>query len=352
MKKLFVLGFWAALMVAGIAGWRFWDGYQYLRSPVDPARGSGMITVPQGATFFSTLKKLREQKWITRPEIFRKWVAYEKRLNSLKAGEYKIHGGMTPMQIMDVLSSGVTQAKKLTVPEGYNLYQIAELLESKGIVRKAEFLRFAKDPSQVEKMGLKGDTFEGYLFPDTYRFEKSSRPFNVVSSMVRRFKEVWSKVDTENAHGGLNEHEILILASIIEKETGASWERPLISSVFHNRLKRRMLLATDPTVIYGLIRDGVYKGNLRKKHLRTKHPYNTYKVRGLPPGPIANPGKEAIRAAIAPKESDYLYFGSRNDGTHVFTKNYKAHKAAVQKFQKDPRARRGKSWRDLKKKTN
>ncbi len=172
--------------------------------------------------------------------------------------------------------------------------------------------------------------------------------------MVRRFNEVYSELSEKQATSkaikaaGLSSHETVILASIVEKETGAAFERPLIASVFYNRLHKRMRLQSDPTTIYGMWnRDGYFRGNIRRKDLTEPTPYNTYKTPRLPIGPIANPGKNALLAILSPKQSKYLFFVSRNDGTHVFTRNYHDHQKAVNQLQKNPQARRGKSWRDL-----
>ena len=198
-----------------------------------------------------------------------------------------------------------------------------------------------------ELIGQELESLEGYLFPDTYYFARGDNLKKIIRTMVQRFKEVFSSVPKGNVN--LTPHEIVILASIIEKETGAGFERPLISSVFHNRLQQKMRLATDPTIIYGVLREtGKEIRNIRRIHLKAQNPYNTYLNEGLPPGPIGNPGKEALLAAVQPKNTNYLFFVSKNDGTHVFTSTYKEHQKAVRTFQLDPKMRQGKSWRDLK----
>jgi UPF0755 protein len=189
-------------------------------------------------------------------------------------------------------------------------------------------------------------TLEGYLYPDTYFFNKTISPEDMTRQMVRKFFSVWSKeFDTRATQLGMTRHQVVTLASIVEKETGAPNERPMISSVFHNRLKKHMRLQSDPTTIYGIWKR--YKGNIHKRDLLESTPYNTYTVAALPVGPISNPGVEAIRAALHPAESPYLFFVSHNDGTHEFTKTFGEHTAAVKRFQLDPKAREGKSWRDL-----
>jgi UPF0755 protein len=183
------------------------------------------------------------------------------------------------------------------------------------------------------------------LFPDTYGVTRSESAKDIIAKMVRRYHQIVDPSWPARARQiGFSMHEVVIFASIVEKETGAAWERPLISSVFHNRLKKRIRLQSDPTVIYGIKN---YSGNITKADLRRKTPYNTYRIAGLPAGPISNPGKEALHAALYPKKSPYIYFVSRNDGTHVFSKTLKEHNRAVYKYQKLRKHRVGKSWRDL-----
>jgi UPF0755 protein len=186
-------------------------------------------------------------------------------------------------------------------------------------------------------MGVEGPTLEGYLFPDTYRFAKGLPAESIVRTMVDRFRAVYEDVRRASPATSLSMHEIVTLASIVEKETAVPEERPLIAAVFLNRMRRGMRLETDPTVIYGI---SDFDGNLRRVHLEDEsNPYNTYRIPGLPPGPIASPGREALQAVLAPADSPYLFFVSRNDGTHVFTTSYRDHSRAVAQFQKQRRRR-------------
>ncbi len=272
----------------------------------------------------------------------------------LKRGEYRLHARMNPLEIFNALKSGVSIRHSVTIREGQNMYEVAAALERAGIASSKTVLELCRDEGFLRKLGLPEPvptSLEGYLFPDTYQFSRSDSPETVLRTMVRRYREVWTQVRSryslQISSLGLNEHQLITLASIIEKETGAPAERPLISSVFHNRLKKRMRLQSDPTTIYGIWEH--YAGNIRKQDLRTPTPYNTYTVPALPIGPISNPGRLAIEAAVMPATSDYLFFVSQNDGTHVFTRSYGEHTQAVRKFQLDPKAREGKSWRDLRK---
>ncbi len=267
----------------------------------------------------------------------------------IKAGEYQFSPSMTPIEVFSVLTSGVSIAHPVTVREGENMYEIADDLAAKNLVNRDSFLVLCKDPRFIASLGLFKDhtpsTLEGYFFPDTYFFNRTMSQADIAKQMVKHFFEFWSKTQEARANElKMSRHEIITLASIIEKETGASEERPLISSIFHNRLRKRMKLQSDPTTIYGMWDH--YEGKIHKKDLSAKNEYNTYYIDALPIGPIGNPGKEAIEAALHPVESAYLYFVSHNDGTHQFSKTFEEHNRAVRKYQLDPKARAGKSWRD------
>jgi UPF0755 protein len=252
----------------------------------------------------------------------------------LKAGEYLLSSAMTPLQLLDIMVRGTVRLYKLTIPEGYNLFQLAKLVEAANLGTQSDFIQAATDSARVRRHGLEGETFEGYLFPDTYFFPREVTIERVIAAMVKRFWSVFiPQWQTRAQELGLTVHQVVTLASIIEKETGASFERPIISSVFHNRLKKKMRLETDPTVIYGIKN---FDGNLTRKHLTTPTPYNTYKIRGLPIGPIANPGSASLEAALYPDDTKYIYFVSRKDSTHQFSTNLKEHNRAVRKYQLRP----------------
>ena len=288
------------------------------------------------------VKNARKLLWLGR--VTRQWPR-------IKAGEYEVSPNMTPLQIFGVITSGLSVAHPVTVREGENMYEIAADLESKKLAPRAKILALCRDPQFIATLGLKsplGPTLEGFLYPDTYFFNRTMSPEDMIRQMVRRFHSAWTPQETARAvQLGMNQLQVMTLASMVEKETGAPAERPLISSVFHNRLRKRMRLQSDPTTIYGIWE--TYQGNIHRSDLLTPSPFNTYTLPGLPTGPISNPGKEAIQAALNPLKSNYIFFVSHNDGTHEFTINLDDHNRAVRKFQMDPRARNGKSWRDLKK---
>ncbi|MEK6705657.1 MAG: endolytic transglycosylase MltG [Bdellovibrionota bacterium] len=276
--------------------------------------------------------------------------------SKVKAGEYYVSRTMSPIRIFNVITSGVSIIHPITVREGENLFEIAADLEANNLISRERFLQICQSLDFINSLGLKNrevkdiTSLEGYLFPDTYFFNRTMTPEDIARQMVRRFFQEWGAVQDKKAGQlGFSRHQIIILASIIEKETGSANERPMISSVFHNRLKKRMRLQSDPTAIYGMWEQ--FDGNLRRSDLQARNAYNTYQIAGLPMGPISNPGKEAIQAALFPAASDFLFFVSHNDGTHEFTTSLDAHIKAVRKFQLNATERKNKSWRDLRKRS-
>lgn len=271
--------------------------------------------------------------------------------SSLKVGEYSLNKSFTLNQILATLVSGKSVTRNLTIAEGLNLYDIAGIFEQSGLGTKSDFMTMVHDKEFIKSLlGEELESLEGYLFPETYKITKFESPKNVVSQMVRQFLAVWGKYDALAKQRKWTRNQLITFASIVEKETGAGFERPLVSSVFHNRLTKKMKLQTDPTVLYGLaVKKGEMPLNISKLDLQTPSRYNTYTNFGLPPTPISNPGEDAINAAFQPATSKFLFFVSKNDGTHVFSETYANHNVAVRNFQMNPKAREGKSWRDLKK---
>ena len=295
---------------------------------------------------FSTINyRLKKKNLIDNSKIFYRYCQLNGLITKFKSGNYNIKKGSTSLDIIDNFLKGRSVAPKFTVPEGKNIYEIGKMLERKKISSYKKFVAAAKDSNFARTLGVKAKTLEGYLYPETYRFNQGTPARQIITVMVREFFKKIKRLDLDISHQQL--HSLVTLASMIEKETGASFERPAISGVFHNRLKKRMRLQSDPTTIYGIFEK--FNGNLRRKHLLQKTPYNTYKIYGLPYGPISNPGLESLKAAKTPAKHRYLYFVSKNDGTHKFSRSYKEHIQAVAQFQKNRKARKGKSWRDLKK---
>ncbi len=309
--------------------------YQNLQNWSKTPGGKGtemtVFMVKAGQGVHQTARQLFTQGIITDVSKF-KWLArLTKKDKKIKAGEYLLSPAMTPSMLLSTMADGKVRLHRVTIPEGFNLKQIAEAVEKAGFETQDNFLKAANNPDLLKESKLETESFEGYLFPDTYFFPKGTKSKTIILTMVKRLRSVFSpEWQTRAEKLGLNMHKVLTLASIIEKETGDLSEMGVISSVFHNRLKKKMRLESDPTVIYG-IKD--YDGNIKKKHLLTHTPYNTYRIKGLPPGPIASPGKAAIKAALFPETTKYLFFVSKKDTTHQFSTNIKDHNAAVRKYQ-------------------
>jgi UPF0755 protein len=233
------------------------------------------------------------------------------------------------------LSEGNVRLYSITVPEGLIIQEIAELMEEEGFATKNEFLLVAANASLVSTMDKVAENLEGYLFPETYRFAKGTTAEEIVASLVFQFQKVFNQGWIDRAADlGMSIRDIVILASLIEKETSLRDEMRIISSVFHNRLKIGMKLDCDPTIIYALKLEGRYKDRLRTKDLKWDSPYNTYLYSGLPPGPIANPGRQALEAALYPADEDFMYFVSKNNGSHHFSRTFREHQNAVNKYQR------------------
>ena len=306
-----------------------------LLMPVAKAKHQVLVTIPKGANAREIGQILQKEGVIQSAEAFRYLAMYKKVGPQLKAGEHVLDASLDTMQILDSLVQGRFKLYRLTVPEGLTMKEIAPLVSQAGFGDPQQFLALCHDRAFIESLGLDVDNLEGYLFPETYLFIRGTTPREVIKTMVERFMEVWAKYADEAAKKEITRHQVITLASIIEKETGSPAERPLIASVFLNRLKKGMRLETDPTVIYG-IKD--FDGNLTRKHLETPTPYNTYQIDGLPPGPIANPGEDSIKAVLEPADSKYLYFVSKNDGTHQFSTSLAEHNRAVAHYQKRRRS--------------
>lgn len=290
--------------------------------------------IPKGSGLKEIALKLEKEGVIKNDELFIVYVFIKDYESRLRAGEYEFQTGYSLYQVVEKLVRGDVIVRQITIPEGFTVSEIGNLLEQRDVMSKEAFFRKAYDSEFAkELLGDPISSFEGYLFPDTYSYTKGITPEELIRTMISRFRKVYASLKAQaKKEPNLTDHEIITLASIVEKETGDASERPLISAVFHNRLKYGMRLDSDPTVIYGL--GDSFDGNLTKKDLRTENNYNTYRIVGLPPGPIANPGKESIQAAMSPAQVDYLYFVSKGDGTHEFSTSYRNHQSAVIKYQK------------------
>ena len=302
--------------------------------PTEEHPPSKIVVIPDGLTFQNVAVLLEREQLIKSSSVFVLFGKSQFADRKVHAGEYELNPGMIPAEILSKLLNGEVLLHPLTIPEGLTITQIADVVSQQGLTDRVEFLRLAKDREFIVSLGIKAETLEGYLYPDTYKFPRPIKSREVLVAMVEQLRQVVGPDFLARMQElKMTMHEVLTLASVIEKETGSGGERPEISAVFHNRLKKHIPLQSDPTVIYGL---PAFDGNLHKKDLSSPSPYNTYLVQGLPPGPIANPGIQAIRAALYPSESRSLYFVSRNDGTHQFSATLIEHNKAVEKYQKRP----------------
>jgi UPF0755 protein len=326
------------MVALGVAAYQ---AIRWAEGPVIPTEThppSKVVVIPDGATFQQVASLLERERLIKSSTAFVLFGKSQSADRKIHAGEYELNPGMTPAEILAKLISGQVLLHALTFPEGLTITQIADAALQQGLTDREEFLRLAKDRTFIASLGIKAETLEGYLYPDTYKFPRPIKARELLVAMVEQLKQaIGPDLLARMQEIKMTTHEVLTLASVIEKETGSGSERPEISAVFHNRLKKHIPLQSDPTVIYGL---PAFDGNLHKKDLSSPSPYNTYRVQGLPPGPIASPGIQAIRATLYPSDSHSLYFVSRNDGTHQFSATLIEHNKAVEKYQKRPFRRR------------
>jgi UPF0755 protein len=303
-------------------------------SPADPAdRTVALFEIPRGRTFVQICTDLQDKGLIRRAWIMNVIAGFRKiDRTKIQAGEYELSRSMTPAAILEKLVSGEVLKRSVLIPEGTSIWEIGERLEKEGIISKEEFNKGLSDRQLLVEAGIQGNSFEGYLFPETYTFSRPVTVKEILWTLLSEGEKRWKKEYTDQMDKlRMSRHQVLTLASIIEKESGNTDEQPLISAVFHNRLKQNMPLQADPTVIYGLPN---FDGNLTREHLEMDTPYNTYVHNGLPPGPICNPGDTAIHAALFPKETPYLYFVADGRGGHTFSVTLDEHNKAVKQLTK------------------
>lgn len=294
------------------------------------------VEIPHGMPVASIARAL-ESTGVVRSALAFRALALLHRRERLEAGEYRFDHPQTPEQVLDILAHGRIYLVTVAIPEGQTMFDIAALLDAKGVVPRDAFLAAARSPRLIADLAPAAPSLEGFLFPATYQFPRHQPPEKIAEVMVRRFREAWSEVSANtggSAAGAarLGPLGVVTLASLVEKETGVPDERPLVASVFANRLRTGMSLDCDPTVIYALLLDGRYNGRLLLPDLRVDSPYNTYRKRGLPPGPIANPGEASLRAALNPASGKLLYFVATGAGGHAFGSTLAEHNRNVAKY--------------------
>lgn len=328
MRRLLGVGLLAGLLLCVATATWWW----YVMGPRDPSGAVRLVEVPRGATLSRVGRSLEREGLVRSGRAFEILGRLEGAAPRLQFGEYELSSAMTPREILTRMVEGRVKTYDVTLPEGLSAREILERLVAAGVAERAGLEAVLQDPACAERFGVEGPGLEGYLFPDTYRFPRGLTAAEIVGALVERFQRAWEPLAPLAAAQGMGQRQVVTLASIVEKETGQAGERPLVASVFRNRLARGMRLESDPTVIYGI---AGFDGNLRRAHLDDpSNPYNTYQIAGLPPGPIASPGDAALRAVVEPAVTEYLFFVARGDGSHVFSERYGDHVRAVNEHQR------------------
>lgn len=323
----------ALLAAAAVLGWLGYGLYRRAFHPYQGHDGRVVVVIENGMPVSAIARRLERQGVVASAAAFTRYYKLFHSDRKLKAGEYLFDAPLTMGQVVGKLAAGKSVLYRVTVKEGLWIGEIAQVLEDGGLFPAAEFRRAAADPSLVRDLDPEAGDLEGYLFPDTYLVGRGMSARRMAALMVSRFRQHFSNAFVWRARDiGFSVRQTVILASLIEKETANREERFLVSSVFHNRLRRNMLLDCDSTIIYALKKEGIWDGDLRWRDLKGDSPYNTRRRRGLPPGPIASPGYAAIEAALYPENSEYLYFVAKDRNSHHFSSSLAEHNRAVRRF--------------------
>ena len=330
LRSLVTVAIFGVLLAVG-AGWFFWravrepyKGYSEPKKRVEIRRGLRTAVILEQLQNEGVLR----DEWI--PLVYMKALRAR---DSLKAGVYEFDQPLSAVDVIDKLARGDVILATITIREGLDRFAVGKLFASAGFGTEEEWKKITGEADLIRDIAPEADSLEGYLFPDTYKFDPGTSVRSIVEAMVTNFRKHWGE-EMAFITTGLNPHQTVTLASIVETEAQLPQERPIVASVYVNRVHRRMLLGADPTVIYAMKLAGTWNGNIRRADLQMESPYNTYRTPGLPPGPIANPGLASLRAAAAPAKTPYLYFVARNDGSHVFSTNNAEHNRNVEKYQR------------------
>ena len=315
----FIIG---APLIVALACFLFMREYFMLAADAD-SKEQIVIEIAQGSNLQQIAQELQKQKLIKHWRSLDLLARLKGQDKNISAGEYRLSAALSPKQILEKLVSGEVIRRRVTFREGTSIWDYGKLLEEQGIIEAEKFDRALKNPELLRLSGIGAKSFEGYFFPDTYSFSRPIDAKKIIWLLLEQAEKRWKPTYTKRSiELNMNRHEILTLASIIEKESGNVSEQALVSSVFHNRLRSGMRLQSDPTAVYAMPN---FSPPITRKHLESDNPYNTYKISGLPPGPICNPGESAIRAALYPEESQYLFFVASGTGDHVFSTTLKEH---------------------------
>lgn len=317
----------------GLAG--AWWATRLIERPYRGFSGDEVfVDIPPGTGVSGIASRLADAGVVAHPLVFRAAARMAGAERALQAGEYRFTEAAAPAVVVARLVRGDVYTRTVTFREGLTIWDMADVFAAAGLGSADDFLREARDPARIQAIDPDARSLEGYLFPDTYHLPRTAGAAGTVDRMVAGFLRAFdADLRAAAAARGLSVREVVTIASLVEKETAHPPERPIVSAVYQNRLRIRMGLQCDPTVIYALRLAGTWDGNLTRDNMRIDSPYNTYRYAGLPPGPIAAPGRASLHAAIHPSDDDYLYFVSRNDGTHVFSRTYDEHRRHVQRWQ-------------------
>jgi UPF0755 protein len=332
MRRFLLFVLFIVLALGAAAGWLWYS----LHTPYGNFPPLGVfVDIPKGASERSISHLLAQQGVIRSEYAFDALCRYRSR-RTLEAGEYYFDHPQTAFAVFDAIAAGRVYEISVTVPEGFNTFQIADLMESKGLTTRDVFLAAAADPAPIKDIASDAPSVEGFLFPATYQFPRHVTAQQIIGKMTDHFRTEWNMLTaTDEVRAQANRAKMVVtLASLVESETPKPDERPIIAGVFENRLRIRMALGCDPTVVYALEKKGLYKGTLTLPDLRVDSPYNTYRYPGLPPGPITNPGETSLRAALHPTATDNLYFVADTEGGHLFAKTLTEHNRNVARYHK------------------
>ena len=335
VRKVLALITLVIVVAAGAAAVAVWGGWNEIHEPYKGYGGpEQFVTIRQGAASGEIGRALADAHIISDPRLFRAALWWTGQGRNLKAGEYRFDRAVTPLDVIGVLARGDVYTQRVTFPEGLTIEEMAKLYEMHGFGAARDFVAAARSVERIHDLDPDARDLEGYLFPETYAMPRHVPASRLIAAMVDRFRAVFDdQMRARAATGGLTVRQVVTLASLVEKETARPEERPMVAAVYRNRMMIGMPMQADPTIVYALEKAHRYDGNIRREDLAMDSPYNTYKNPGLPPGPIASPGKASLEAALMPADVPYLYFVSRNDGSHAFAKDFAEHAANVRKFQ-------------------
>jgi UPF0755 protein len=302
----------------------------YSISSIDNKKTNILVDIPTGSSFLEVTETLNQAGLVKHRIFFYGLTIIKNARRHIRAGEYEFNTAMTPWAMIDKLMRGEIKEYTILIPEDISMQEIAARLSDERLINKEIFFELARDKDFLQSLNIKAGSIEGYLFPDTYKFNRSMNTGQIMKIMVSQF---WKKVTPEMTRKaqemGFNTNQFITFASMIGKESGDNAEKPMIAAVFYNRLRKKMRLQSDPTAVYNLDN---FDGKVLRSHLRRSSPYNTYLIRGLPPGPIANPGVDSLKAALNPAPVNYLYFVSKNDGSHFFSASLVEHNKAINRY--------------------